>query len=56
MAISASQLDLDRLLRLPGIRFAREPDMGWSDLLMGYELRNALVTCDPAARAQQGQG
>lgn len=37
------------LLRVPGVRLERAPEIGWSDLLMSYELRNALVTCDRGA-------
>jgi hypothetical protein len=36
---------LDALFKLPGIRLERAPDIGWSDMLQSYELRNAIVTC-----------
>jgi len=26
---------------------SRPPDIGWSELLMSYELRDAVVACDP---------
>jgi hypothetical protein len=42
--------DAHRLLRVPGIRLEREPEMGWSDALMSYELRNALMVCDRVRR------
>ena len=46
VALNETRVFLDRLLRVPGIRLQREPDMRWSDELKGYELRNAIVTCD----------
>jgi cytochrome P450 len=45
VALNETRVFLDRLLRVPGIRLHREPDMCWTDDLMGYELRNAVVTC-----------
>jgi cytochrome P450 len=49
VAMHESRVFLDRLLRLPGLRLQREPHIGWHGMLMGYELRNAIVVCDPAA-------
>ncbi|MGN9787515.1 cytochrome P450 [Nonomuraea sp. ZG12] len=46
VALTETRIFLDRLLRVPGIRLRREPDLCWADELMGYELRNAVVTCD----------
>jgi cytochrome P450 len=46
VALNETRVFLDRLLRVPGIRLHREPDLRWTDVLMGYELRNAVVTCD----------
>ena len=46
VALHETRMFLDALLRVPGIRLERAPDIGWSDLLMSYELRNAVVTCD----------
>jgi cytochrome P450 len=48
VALYEARVFLDALLRVPGIRLERAPDVGWSDLLMSYELRGAIVTCDPA--------
>ncbi|HTF51351.1 MAG TPA: cytochrome P450 [Pseudonocardia sp.] len=48
VALNETRVFLDRLLRVPGIRLHREPDLCWTDVLMGYELRDAIVTCDPA--------
>ena len=48
VALNETQVFLDRLLRVPGIRLHREPDLCWTDVLMGYELRDAVVTCHRA--------
>jgi cytochrome P450 len=50
VALNETRVFLDRLFRVPGIRLARTPTMGWSDALMSYELRGALVSCEPAPR------
>lgn len=46
VALHETRIFLDRLLRLPGIRLKREPRIGWHEMIMGYELRKAVVTCD----------
>ena len=46
VALTETRVFLDRLLRMPGIRLRREPDLGWTSELSSYELRNAIVTCD----------
>lgn len=48
VALHESRMFLDTLLRVPGIGLHRTPDIGWSDMLQSYELRNAVVTCDRA--------
>jgi cytochrome P450 len=48
VALHETRVFIDRLLRVPGIRLERAPDMTWNVALMGYELRNAIVTCDRA--------
>jgi cytochrome P450 len=45
VAISETQVFLDRLMRLPDLRLERAPDMTWCDGLMSYELRGAMVSC-----------
>jgi hypothetical protein len=45
VAIAETRVFLDRLLRVPGIRLVREPDMSWDEGVMSYELRGATVTC-----------
>lgn len=46
VAMHETRIFLDRLLRLPGIRLKREPRIRWHEMLMSYELRQAVVTCD----------
>ena len=46
VAMHETRLFLDALMRVPGIRLEREPKIGWSDMLMAYELRGAMVGCD----------
>jgi cytochrome P450 len=47
VALHESRVFLDRLFRLPNIRLEREPTLRWCDALGSYELRNAIVACDP---------
>jgi len=46
VALHESRIFLDRLLRVPGFRLAKPPTIGWSMSTQGYELREAVVTCD----------
>lgn len=46
VALQETRIFIDRLLRLPGIRLQREPRINWHPLLMSYELRDAIVSCD----------
>lgn len=48
VALHETRIFLDRLLRLPGIRLVSEPEIQWNPLVQGYELRGAVVACDPA--------
>jgi cytochrome P450 len=49
VALQETAIFLDRLLRVPGIRLARAPDIGWNGLIAGYELRGATLACAVAA-------
>lgn len=49
VALQEAAIFLDRLLRVPGIRLARTPDIGWNALIAGYELRGATLVCEGAA-------
>ncbi|MCE0537493.1 cytochrome P450 [Kineosporia rhizophila] len=46
IALNETRVFLDRLLRVPGIRLQRRPDLDWTAELLSYELRNAVVVCD----------
>ena len=46
VALHETRIFIDRLLRIPGIRLEREPDMTWNPIVSGYELRDAIVACD----------
>ena len=47
VAIAESRVFLDRLLRVPGIRLLRAPDIHFLPPLLGtYELRNGIIACD----------
>lgn len=48
VALQEAAIFLDRLLRVPGIRLARTPDIGWNALIAGYELRRATLALDGA--------
>jgi cytochrome P450 len=48
VALHETRIFLDRLFRLPGIKLLSEPTIIWNSYIQGYELRGALVTCDPA--------
>lgn len=47
VALHETRIFLDRLLRLPGIRLVSEPEVLWNPQIQGYELRGAVVACDP---------
>lgn len=46
VALQESCLFLDRLLRVPGLTLEHAPSLAWNPLVTGYELRNAVITCD----------
>lgn len=48
VALAETRVFIDRLFRVPGVRLAKPPRMQWNDTLMSYELRDAIVACDPA--------
>ncbi|MEW9855863.1 cytochrome P450 [Novosphingobium sp. M1R2S20] len=48
VALHETRLFLERLFRLPGIRLVSEPEVIWNPHIQGYELRGAVVACDPA--------
>ncbi|MCA9661220.1 MAG: cytochrome P450 [Myxococcales bacterium] len=48
VALHETRIFIDALLRVPGVRLERAPEVGWSEALMSYELRDAVVACDRA--------
>jgi len=48
VALAEAEVFLDRLLRVPGIRLTRAPDMAWNPLVTGYELRNCRIAIGEA--------
>lgn len=48
VALHETRVFIDALLRLPGIRLAVPPTLGWLEEINGYELHGAIVECDPA--------
>lgn len=48
VALHETRIFLDRLFRLPGIRLVSEPTIIWNRQIQGYELRGAVVACEPA--------
>ena len=49
VALSEARVFLDRLLRVPGIRLVRAPDIHFIPPLLGtYELRNCIIGCHRA--------
>ncbi|RVT90824.1 cytochrome P450 [Sphingomonas crocodyli] len=46
VALYETCLFLERLLATPGLKLERAPDIKWNRLVTGYELRNAVITCD----------
>jgi cytochrome P450 len=47
VALHESRIFVDRLLRVPGLRLVSEPKVSWSLATQTYELRGAIVACDP---------
>lgn len=48
VALHETRVFVDALLRVPGIRLANPPTVGWCAAIMGYELHGAFVECDRA--------
>ena len=46
VAMHETRVFIDALLRVPGIRLAKKPTMGWIEEINGYELHGAIVECD----------
>jgi cytochrome P450 len=48
VALHETRVFLDTLLRVPGVRLATEPTIGWCAPIAGYEVHGAVVACDKA--------
>jgi cytochrome P450 len=46
VALHETRVFIDALLRVPGIRLATPPKVGWIEEINGYELHGAIVECD----------
>lgn len=49
VALAEAEVFLDRLLRVPGLRLERAPNISWNPLVTGYELRGCELVVDRAA-------
>ncbi len=50
VALQETEIFLDRLLRVPGIRMEKPPSVTWNPLIESYEIRKLLIRADPASR------
>jgi cytochrome P450 len=46
VALHETRVFIDALMRVPGVRLARKPTLGWIEEINGYELHGAIVECD----------
>ena len=46
VALHETRVFIDALLRVPGIRLATPPTVGWIEEINGYELHGAIVECE----------
>lgn len=46
VAMHETRIFIDALLRVPGIRLANPPRLGWCEEINGYELHGAIVECE----------
>ncbi len=51
VALQETAIFLDRLLRVPGIRLERAPDVNWNPLIASFELRGAMIIADVSAHS-----
>ncbi len=47
VALHETRVFLKELMSIPGVQLKSEPVMSWNNQLMSYELRNAIIACDP---------
>lgn len=46
VAMHETAIFLDRLLRVPGLRLASEPQIGWAAIVEGYAVSRVVLRCD----------
>jgi cytochrome P450 len=46
VALHETRIFLEQFFQVPGLKLEREPDITWNDMVHGYELRNAQISCD----------
>ncbi|SDB99761.1 Cytochrome P450 [Sphingomonas sp. YR710] len=46
VALHEGRMFLDSLMRVPGIRLAKQPQMLWNRNTQGYEIREMVIECD----------
>jgi cytochrome P450 len=49
VALQETDVLLQRLLKLDGLRIERKPDLVWSSTASGYELHNFIISCERGA-------
>ena len=46
VALAEAEIFLDQLLRVPGLKLVRAPEIGWNPLITGYELRGCELAIE----------
>ena len=46
VALHETRIFLEQLFKIPGIKLDSAPIITWNDMVHGYELREALISCD----------
>lgn len=50
VALHETRIFLQQFFRIPGLKLDRAPDISWNPTVHGYELRNALISCEKTSR------
>ncbi len=46
VALHETRIFLEQFFQIPGIKLDHAPDISWNEMVKGYELRNAEISCD----------
>lgn len=46
VALNETRIFLEQLFQVPGLKLESAPDISWNEMVNGYELRNAVISCD----------